>query len=61
MNWPALLRLAAARFGVAPAAFWQLSLAEWGALTAAAPAPAALSRAEFERLAAAHPDTREAP
>lgn len=63
MNWPALLRLAASRFAIAPAAFWALSLAEWRALTAAPPAPAALSRGEFDALAAAHPDTpvREAP
>ena len=63
MNWPALMRLAALRFGIGPAAFWALSLAEWRALTAATPSAAALSRGEFERLLAAHPDApaREAP
>lgn len=56
--WPALLRLAALRFGIAPDAFWRLSLVEWRALTDAA--PDALTRAAFEALARAHPD-REVP
>ncbi len=56
--WPAMLRLAAMRFAIAPDAFWRLSLAEWRALTAE-PAPAALTRAAFEALASRFPD--EAP
>lgn len=56
MNWPAMLR-AALRLGVAPEAFWRLSLKEWRAL--AGPEPGgALSRIEFERLAEEHPDDR---
>jgi uncharacterized phage protein (TIGR02216 family) len=52
--WPALLRLAALRFGVAPDAFWRLSLAEWRALTDET--PDALNRAGLESLARAYPD-----
>lgn len=59
MNWPALLRLAAVRFGVAPAAFWALSLPEWRALVAEPAGPDPLTRREFDALAAACPD--EAP
>ncbi len=52
--WPALLRLAAS-LGVTPTAFWRLSLAEWRALTQAAP-PDVLNRAALETLARAWPD-----
>lgn len=52
--WPALLRLAATRFGIAPEAFWRLSLAEWRALTEEG--PAGLSRQGLEALMAAWPD-----
>ena len=58
-DWPAHLRLAAARFHIAPAAFWRLSVKEWAALTAP-PQAAALDRTAFEALMAAHPD-RETP
>lgn len=47
---------AAARLGVAPAAFWRLSLKEWRMLTEASPTEAPLRRAEFERMAEAWPD-----
>ncbi len=60
MDWHAVLRLAAGRFGLAPAATWRLSLVEWRALTASA-GPAPLGRAEFERLRRAHPDTPPEP
>jgi hypothetical protein len=40
--------------GVAPAAFWRLSLAEWRALIA--PPRPALTRAAFETLARLYPD-----
>lgn len=53
--WPALLRLAALRFGVTPQAFWRLSLAEWRALTGEERAEG-LGRAAFEALAKAYPD-----
>jgi len=45
----------AQRFGVAPAAFWRLSLAEWRALIAP-PRGQALTRAAFETLARRYPD-----
>lgn len=51
--WPALLR-AALRMGIAPEAFWRLSLAEWRALTSAP--SEALTRAGFEELARRFPD-----
>ncbi len=52
--WPGLLRLAALRFGLAPDAFWRLSLVEWRAL---ADEPAdTLNRAGLEALARAWPD-----
>ena len=55
------MALAADRFGVAPEAFWRLSVREWRMLTAPA-AAASMSRAALERLAAAWPDesSREA-
>ena len=54
-EWSARLRLAAERFGVAPEAFWRLSLPEWRALTQDA-APAVLPRARLEAMAREHPD-----
>jgi uncharacterized phage protein (TIGR02216 family) len=42
------------RFGIAPCAFWRLSLREWRALNAS-PSDV-LNRAAFEALVAAHPD-----
>lgn len=52
--WPALLRLSARRFGIAPDAFWRLSLAEWRALTDET--PDYLTRAGLDALARAYPD-----
>lgn len=57
--WPGLLRLAALRFGLAPEAFWRLSLAEWRALTAEAAGPV-LTRVDFETLARRYPDKSSA-
>lgn len=45
--------------GIAPEAFWRLSLAEWRALTSGDAEPA-LGREALERLMAAHPDGEEA-
>lgn len=53
MDWPAALRLAV-RLGLTPQAFWQLSLAEWRALTGGA-APA-LDRAALDALLQRYPD-----
>ena len=53
-EWAERLR-AAQRMGIAPEAFWRLSLVEWRALTQPAE-PQALSRADFETLAREHPD-----
>lgn len=52
--WAALLRRAAA-LGLAPAAFWRLSLVEWRALTGGE-ATGGLPRAAFEALARRYPD-----
>lgn len=51
--WPRLLALSQT-FGVAPAAFWRLSLREWRALVS--PANDMLTRVAFEALARLHPD-----
>ena len=56
-EWNARLQLAAERFGVAPEAFWRLSLVEWRALTGD-DAPAALGRARLAELMAEHPDEK---
>ncbi len=45
----------AARLGLAPDAFWRLSVAEWRALSAPGIAEP-LSRAELDALMRAHPD-----
>lgn len=51
--WPRLLRLAA-QMGIAPEAFWRLSLVEWRALTGGE--AEALPRAAFDELAKRFPD-----
>ena len=53
--WTAMLRAALA-MGVAPEAFWRLSLKEWRMLTAPAAREAPMDRAGFEALAARWPD-----
>ena len=53
--WDAMLRRAAA-LGIAPDAFWRLSLAEWRMLTARPGQAAPMGRGEFEQLAEAWPD-----
>ncbi|MCC6919419.1 MAG: phage tail assembly chaperone [Alphaproteobacteria bacterium] len=53
-RWDAALRHAMRAFGLAPAAFWRLSLREWRALTADAVAP--LRAEELKALMAAWPD-----
>lgn len=58
IDWPGLLRLGL-RLGLAPEAFWRLSLKEWRSLTAVA-APSVPSRRELDRLMAEHPDAGEA-
>ena len=52
--WAAMLRLGLA-MGLAPEAFWKLSLREWRMLTEPA-AGSSLGRAELERMAEAWPD-----
>jgi uncharacterized phage protein (TIGR02216 family) len=54
-GWPDLMRLAAVRFAVPPAAFWALSLREWRAL-AGETASAALTRQGLCALMRLHPD-----
>lgn len=51
-DWEQALRLAAS-LGLTPAAFWQLSLREWRALTARQPAPP-MRRAELSTLITNH-------
>ncbi len=53
-SWAGMLRLALA-MGLAPGAFWRLSLREWGMLTERA-AGSSMARAELERMAEAWPD-----
>ncbi|MBL8548381.1 MAG: phage tail assembly chaperone [Hyphomonadaceae bacterium] len=52
--WRAWLALALS-LGLAPEAFWRLSVREWRALTRA---PAPLSRTDLEALMRAYPDAR---
>lgn len=54
--WPAVLRLAAERFGLPPREVWALSLREWRALAGPPPAAAPLTRAELDALLQLHPD-----
>ena len=54
MPWQDLLR-AAVGLGLRPADFWALSLREWCWLSRSISAPT-LTRAEFQRLLAEHPD-----
>ncbi|PIB90948.1 phage tail assembly chaperone [Caulobacter sp. FWC2] len=54
MSWGEPLRLAV-RLGVAPEAFWRLSLVEWRALTEA-PASPVLTRTGLKDLIARYPD-----
>lgn len=53
--WPAMLRLAALRFGLAPEAFWRLSLAEWRMLTGEG-GEVVMTRQALHDLMAVHPD-----
>lgn len=53
--WRIALRLAVLRLGIAPEAFWRLSLAEWRALVEAPAAPV-LTRAGLDALIARFPD-----
>jgi uncharacterized phage protein (TIGR02216 family) len=58
-HWRAALRLATLGLGVAPEAFWRLSLAEWRALAeplAETPAAPVLNRAALDALIARFPD-----
>ena len=57
--WAEPLRLAV-RLGLAPEAFWRLSLREWRALTQAPSAPV-LSRADLASLIARYPDEEISP
>ena len=54
--WPAVLRLAAGRFGLPPREVWALSLREWRALAAPPDAAAPLTRADLDALLLLHPD-----
>ena len=55
-DWPALLRLSVTRFGIAPEAFWRLSVLEWRALSGAL-APPSLTRGELNALQRRFPDS----
>jgi uncharacterized phage protein (TIGR02216 family) len=54
MTWAEPLRLAV-RLGIAPDAFWRLSLVEWRALTEAPQSPV-LTRSGLSALIARYPD-----
>lgn len=54
MSWGAPLRLALS-LGIAPEAFWRLSLKEWRTLIETPPAPV-LTRTDLSALIARYPD-----
>ena len=60
-RWQAWFALGVIRFGLRPADFWSLSLAEWLALLSSLKPrlPAPPGRARIEALRAAYPDTKE--
>ena len=60
-RWQAWFALGVIRFGLRPADFWALSLAEWLALLASLKPrrSAPPDRARLEALRAAYPDTKE--
>lgn len=53
-RWGGALRHAATVFGIAPEAFWRLSVVEWRALTGGGVVPLRVD--EFAALRAAFPD-----
>ena len=53
--WAEMLRTAAA-LGIAPEAFWRLSLRDWRMLVAAPAGTASLGRAGLERMMEGWPD-----
>ncbi len=55
MDWGEALKAALA-MGVAPEAFWRLSLTEWRMLAGPAAGTAPMSRRELDALRAAWPD-----
>lgn len=59
MSWAPPLRLALS-LGIAPEAFWRLSLAEWRLLTEEPPAPT-LNRSGLADLIARYPDEETPP
>lgn len=59
MSWAAPLRLAA-QMGVAPEAFWRLSLVEWRMLTQSSP-QLVLTRSGLTDLIARYPDEETPP
>ncbi len=54
-SWAEMLRTAA-RLGLAPEAFWRLSLREWRMLVEAPASAAPLGRAALERMMEGWPD-----
>ncbi len=55
MPWAQLLQTAVLRLGLNPAAFWQMSLAEWNMI---ARVNAPLTRDDLDALLARYPDTK---
>lgn len=57
LPWGTLLRSAVKHLGVAPDAFWRISLREWNAV-AADQIDLTMTREHFEQLCARYPDTK---
>ena len=55
MTWAAMMRTALA-LGIAPDAFWRLSVREWRMLTAADAVAAPMGRGDLEKMMEAWPD-----
>ncbi|HRE62021.1 MAG TPA: phage tail assembly chaperone [Micropepsaceae bacterium] len=51
-EWQRALRVANQAFGIAPGAFWRMSLSEWRALVSSESGTQAPTRTELERMMA---------
>ncbi|MCC5963575.1 MAG: phage tail assembly chaperone [Rhodobacteraceae bacterium] len=60
LDWPALMRLGLRDLRLQPRDFWALTPAELMIMAGLTTAPAALTRARLDQLAARYPDSKDA-